>query len=114
MTEPKDIELDIKQISDAVQRSVKQFLAAASKDRLIVAAYVYGSEARQEATEWSDIDVAVISPDFADDLFAAQVLLMKLAARVDDRIEPRAFTPQGFNVNDPLANAIQNTGVRVA
>ena len=66
------------QISDAVQRSVKQFLNAASKERLIVAAYVYGSEARQEATEWSDIDVAVISPDFADDLFAAQVLLMKL------------------------------------
>lgn len=102
------------QISDAVQRSVKQFLEVVGKERRIAAAYIYGSEARQEATEWSDIDVAVISPDFADDLFVAQLFLMKLAARVDDRIEPRAFTPESFNVNDPLASAVQNTGIRVA
>lgn len=101
------------QISDAVQRSVKRFLDVVGKERRISAAYVYGSEARREATAWSDIDVAVVSPDFADDLFAAQLALMKLAARVDDRIEPRAFTPEGFNVNDPLVSAIQDTGVRV-
>jgi hypothetical protein len=40
--------------------------------------------------------------------------LMKLAARIDDRIEPRAFTPESFKVNDPLASVIRNTGVRVA
>jgi predicted nucleotidyltransferase len=75
---------------------------------------VYGSEARRQATKWSDIDVAVISPDFADDLFSAQLALMKLAARVDDRIEPRAFTPESFNANDPLASIIRDTGIRVA
>lgn len=63
------------QISDAVQHSVKRFLEAVSRERRVAAAYIYGSEARQQATQWSDIDVAVISPDFADDLFAAQVAL---------------------------------------
>ncbi len=43
-------------------------------------AYLYGSEVRGQAGPWSDIDVAIISPDFADDLFAAQLALMQLAA----------------------------------
>lgn len=102
------------EISETVRQSVRQFLAVVGRERRIVAAYIYGSEARQQATEWSDIDVAVISPDFADDLFLAQLTLMKLAARIDDRIEPRAFTPESFNVNDPLASIIRDTGVRVA
>jgi uncharacterized protein len=102
------------QISDAVQRSVKRFLEAVSQERRVIAAYVYGSEARRQATEWSDIDVAVVSPDFSDDLFLAQLALMKLAARVDDRIEPRAFSPESFTINDPLVSAIRDTGVRVA
>jgi uncharacterized protein len=102
------------QISDAARQSVKRFLEVVGRDRRVLAAYVYGSEARQRATEWSDIDVAVISPDFADDLFLAQLTLMKLAARIDDRIEPRAFTPESFNINDPLASIIRDTGVRVA
>ncbi len=102
------------QISDTVQTSVKRFLAAVSDEKRIIAAYVYGSEARQEATYWSDIDVAVVSPDFGEDLFMAQLALMKLAAKIDARIEPRAFTPESFSVNDPLVSAIRKTGVRVA
>lgn len=101
-------------VSATVQRSVSRFLAAVGQERHITAAYVYGSEAHGQAGPWSDIDVAVISPDFADDLFAAQLTLMKLAAATDERIEPRAFTPESFSPNNPLASEIQDTGVRVA
>jgi predicted nucleotidyltransferase len=102
------------EISPAVRRSVDSFLAAVSRERRITAAYVFGSETRGQAGPWSDIDVAVISPDFAGDLFTAQVALLLLAAQVDDRIEPRAFTPESFTPNDPLASEIRKTGVRVA
>ncbi|HSN76320.1 MAG TPA: nucleotidyltransferase domain-containing protein [Anaerolineae bacterium] len=102
------------EVSAAIERSVSEFLAAIRKERRITAAYLYGSEARGQAGPWSDIDVAVISPDFADDLFAAQLALMKLAAKMDDRIEPRAFTPESFNLNDPLASMIQDTGIRIS
>ena len=100
-------------ISVAVQQSVREFLAAVSKEHCILAAYLYGSEVRGQAGPWSDIDVAVVSPDFADDLFAAQLNLMLLAAKIDERIEPRAFSPESFHVNNPLASEIQNTGVRI-
>jgi predicted nucleotidyltransferase len=102
------------QISTAIERSVKRFLETAGKERRITAAYLYGSHMRGTATEWSDIDIAVVSPDFTGDLFAAQLALMQLAARIDDRIEPRAFAPEDFNANHPLASAIQHTGMRIA
>jgi predicted nucleotidyltransferase len=101
------------EISASVEHSITEFLAAVRKERRITAAYLYGSEARGQAGPWSDIDVAIISPDFGDDLFAAQLALMKLAAKLDDRIEPRAFTPESFNINNPLASVIQDTGVRI-
>jgi predicted nucleotidyltransferase len=104
----------VAQVSPAVERSVRRFLETASRGRRIAAAYLYGSHVRGTATEWSDIDVAVVSPDFAGDLFTAQLALMKLAARIDDRIEPRAFTPESFNEDNPLASVIQHTGIRVA
>jgi predicted nucleotidyltransferase len=101
------------EISPEVQHSINAFLAAVAKERRITAAYLYGSETRGEAGPWSDIDVAVISPDFADNLFDAQLSLMLLAAKVDERLEPRAFTPETFHPNNPLAGEIRATGIRI-
>ena len=101
------------EIATTVQHSVGAFLAAVAKERRITAAYLYGSEARGQAGPWSDIDIAVVSPDFGDDLFGAQLALILLAAQVDDRIEPRAFTPESFSANNPLASEIQKTGIRI-
>jgi predicted nucleotidyltransferase len=116
MTTEPDVQLvdAMAEISAAVQRSLREFLAAVREDRRVTAAYLYGSEARGQAGPWSDIDIAIISPDFGDDLFAAQHALMKLAAKMDERIEPRAFTPESFNLNNPLVSAIQDTGIRIA
>ena len=55
-------------IPDAVVQSVKRFLAAVQQQRRIEAAYVYGSQVKGTATQWSDIDLAMISPDFSPDL----------------------------------------------
>jgi predicted nucleotidyltransferase len=100
-------------IPDAVTRSIKQFLVAVKQRRRVEAAYVYGSQVKGTFTEWSDIDLAVISPDFADP-FQERLALMRLAAQIDDRIEPHPFTPQDFNASNPLASEIRKTGVRVA
>jgi predicted nucleotidyltransferase len=101
-------------IPDAVRESVRQFLNVLGKQRKVQAAYLYGSQVKGIATEWSDIDLAVISSDFSSDLFEERLTLLRLAAQVDDRIEPRPFTPEDFNDNDPLASEIRRTGLRVA
>jgi predicted nucleotidyltransferase len=102
------------EIDDRVTQSLNKFLAAVQEQRQIEAAYVYGSQATGTATEWSDIDVAVISPDFASDLFEERLFLMQLAALVDDRIEPHPFKPEDFDTRSPLVSEICRTGVRVA
>ena len=102
------------EIADTVIQSLERFLAAVRKVRRIEAAYLYGSQAQGTATRWSDIDVAVISPDFTDDLFQERLLLMRLAAQIDDRIEPHPFRPADFDPTAPLVSEICRTGVRVA
>ena len=79
----------------------------------VEAVYLYGSQSQGAATEWSDIDVAVVSPAFMPDLFQERVMLLRLAAQVDDRIEPTPFRPQDFISSDPLVSQICRTGVRL-
>ena len=101
-------------IPASIEKSVQRFLYTVRSRYRIQAAYLYGSQAKGKATQWSDIDVAVVSPDFSDDLFEERLILMQLAAHIDDRIEPRLFKVETFNVNDPIANEIQKTGIRMA
>jgi predicted nucleotidyltransferase len=101
-------------IPDTIAKSVEQFLAAIQQRQRIEAAYLYGSQVKGAATDWSDIDLAIISPDFSTDLFQEQLNLMRLAAQIDDRIEPRPFRPQDFNIGEPLVNEIRRTGIQIA
>ena len=56
-------------IPSAIEQSVARFIAAAQQQQRIVTAYLYGSQVKGTATQWSDIDVALVSPDFAANLF---------------------------------------------
>ena len=97
-----------------IVRTVRDYLTAVRHQWRIEAAFVYGSQTRSTASEWSDIDLAIVSPDFPGDRFETRLHLMRLAAIIDDRIEPNPYTPEDFDANDPLVGEIQRTGVRVA
>jgi predicted nucleotidyltransferase len=101
------------QVAPDVIASVERFLAAVRQRLRIDAAYLYGSQATGSARPWSDIDVAIISPDFSDDLFQERIALMQWAAEVDDRIEPQPFTCERFGSNEPLASEISRSGIRL-
>ena len=62
-----------------VYQSGQRFLVAMRQR--VQAAYLYGSQVKGTAAEWSDIDVAVVSPDFSADLFQERLMLMRLAAQ---------------------------------
>ncbi len=100
-------------ISKGVIKSVERFLEAAQQRARIEAAYLYGSQVGGAAKPWSDIDLALVSADFSADLFQERLALMRLAAQIDDRIEPHPFTPERFNINDPLVSEICRAGLRL-
>lgn len=99
--------------NDDVSKTVKFFLEQVNKRYKIFEAYLYGSFAKGNASEWSDIDVAIISSDFSDDLFDEKITLMQMAASVDDRIEPKPFKSELFDRNDPLVYEIIKTGIQL-
>ena len=97
--------------NDAIKKIIRHFLDEVQKDYNIDGAYLYGSYAKGSSNKWSDIDIAIISPDFSDDLFAERLTLMQLAASIDDRIEPKPFKAELFDRNDPLVDEIQKNGI---
>ena len=79
----------------------------------ISSAFLFGSCARNDATEQSDIDIAVISPDFTgfrfDDL--GRIARCKLQSNNDIDVVPIA--EKNFSMNDPFIKEIVATGVKV-
>ncbi len=74
---------------------------------------MFGSRAKGASDQWSDIDLAVVSPDFSEDLYEERLALMRLAAAIDDRIEPKPFRPEMFTPNEPLVDEIQKHGIKL-
>ena len=81
----------------------------------IESAYIFGSYARGNPTDDSDIDLALIFSRLDDSKrFDIQVQLLLLAAQVDSRIEPHPISQEDFNSGNPFVFEIKKTGIEVA
>ncbi len=102
------------EIDAAVMENVRLFLDKLRNKGISVSkAYLFGSYARGRADKWSDIDIAIVSPQIGDDRFEERVRLTELAMSVDDRIEPLPFNQGTFSENDPLVRKIVDEGLVV-
>ncbi len=100
--------------SDVIDR-VKEFLRKLTEHGIYVeSAYLFGSCASKSSSIWSDIDVAVISPDFSHDRLEERIRLMKLSAEIDCRIEPVPFHTNDFLDEDPLVGEIKKSGISLS
>lgn len=81
-------------------------------DRIVL----FGSYARNSQNRWSDIDVEVVSPDFGKDRFSERILLAKLAAKVDVRIEAHPISSEEYSTpgGEILAEEIRRSGIEIA
>lgn len=59
--------------------------------------YLFGSYAKNQPHQWSDIDVAVISRAFGKNFFTEQMLLDKIADNISYAIEPHPMHPKTLN-----------------
>jgi predicted nucleotidyltransferase len=100
------------QIDDDVLGKVQTFIRKLKESGIAIeSAYLFGSYATNRAGRWSDIDVAIVSPDFSDDRFDERLRLMKLSTEIDNRIEPVPFHSDAFNDTDPLVDEIKKSGI---
>lgn len=100
------------EIKDIVVRFVNTLL---SKGVKVDKAILFGSYLSGNYSEYSDIDIAIISPDFGKDRFEEGKMLFKLAWRVDPRIEPVPISSKSYEKDTwiPLIYEIRQRGLEI-
>ena len=101
--------LDIKQI-------IKGYVARLQPEIRVAKVVLFGSQAHGTATEWSDIDIAVISNDFKKMKPLQQVEFLALRRKgCDPALAPLGFTPDEYENASHLdfLGEIKRTGVVV-
>ena len=76
-------------------------------------AILYGSYARGNPDEFSDIDVALISDDFSGERFNDRRKIVPSRRKIDPRLEPMPFLPEDFHEGNPLAAEIMDHGIEI-
>lgn len=93
---------------DAVEIASRYADAIKSKYK-IVKVILFGSFAKGNFNEHSDIDIAVVLDDYPN-LIEIQLELMRLRRKIDSRIEPHPFRKEEFDISNPLAYEIIQYG----
>lgn len=92
---------------------VKEYLAYLKKNHYAVQkAYIFGSYAKGNFNEDSDIDLAIVLKDLSNS-FTMQIEMLKLSRKFDSRIEPHPLDEESFNQHHPFASEILATGIEV-
>jgi hypothetical protein len=100
--------------SDQIISIIHRFLQNLKNQKIsIEKAYLYGSYAKGNATEHSDIDIALISNDFVGDRFDDRLKMTSSIIKTDSRLEPLPYRPEDFQMNDPLVVEILSTGIEL-
>lgn len=101
-------------IPNHVLSIIQQYLQALRTQGFqIQDAILFGSYARGNPHEWSDIDLAIVSHQFDGIRFVDKNKIRKITIAVSSDLEILPFRPQDFTPNNPLVKEILETGIRV-
>ena len=99
-------------VKQSIIKTAKKYLKAARSEMNVKAAYIFGSCAKGNQNDESDIDIAVVLKDMKD-FFETQLKLMRLRRKIDLRIEPHPIADADFHVNNPFAKEVIETGILI-
>lgn len=90
--------------ANATEEIIKRAIEYLRRKIRVHQAILFGSQVRGVADRWSDIDLAVISPDFAQ-MKQERVmdLLVEVALAVDPSLEIRPYTPRDLKDARPTS-----------
>jgi predicted nucleotidyltransferase len=99
-------------IRDIIDRFIK---ALRSRGIRVEKVLLYGSYASGKTHYGSDLDLAIVSPDFGKDRFEEGKMLHQIAWRIDPRIEPIPISTSSYEKDTwiPLIHEIRTKGVEV-
>jgi len=102
------------QLPAKVKNTIERYLQALSQHNIpIREAILFGSYAKGNSQEWSDIDIALVSEIFGGDWISDKDKIRKITLSVSSEIEVMPFSPADFDSKNPLVKEILNTGIRL-
>ena len=99
-------------VDQSILDTAKRYIQIIPESLDMKKAFLFGSYAKERAHIDSDIDIAVVIGNM-DDFFSVQMQLMRLRRSVDLRIEPHPIWEGDFNIQNPFAYEIQQTGIEL-
>ena len=102
------------QVSDTLIEKIKLFVKELEKEKLKISkVFLFGSYARNQQNEWSDIDLAVVSDDFTGNRMNDYDRFANAILKVDRSFEPIPYKTEDFTISNPFVNEIISTGIRI-
>ncbi|MCK9279929.1 MAG: nucleotidyltransferase domain-containing protein [Melioribacteraceae bacterium] len=92
---------------------INRFISLASKEFPVKSLYLFGSYARGNARDSSDIDIAFVSDKFEGKRFWDREKLGKYLIKSSYDLEVHPFRTEDFTEDDPFVKEIIKTGVRI-
>ena len=99
-------------VNQSIIDTAKLYIKSIPENMEIKKAYLFGSYAKGNEHNDSDIDIAIVIGKM-DDFFSVQMQLMRLRRTIDLRIEPHPIWEGDFNIQNPFAYEIQKTGIEL-
>jgi predicted nucleotidyltransferase len=102
------------QIPAKVKNTIDRYLEALKQNDIPVKeAILFGSYARGNYQEWSDIDIAIVSDIFGGNLIDDKDKIRKITLSISSEIEVIPFSPNDFTLQNPFVKEILKTGIKL-
>lgn len=103
------------QNKNVIYRDINKYIEALKEVISVDKVVLYGSWANGTPHEFSDIDLAIFSPDFGKSKLKEMQLLSKVAWDVNESIEAIPYSSEKLNTIDPatFVHEILRTGLTV-
>ncbi|VEN73620.1 Nucleotidyltransferase [Candidatus Desulfarcum epimagneticum] len=99
---------------DEVKKKIDLYIKTLNENNVpIKEAILFGSYARGDYHQWSDIDIALVSDIFVGDRMDDKDKIRRVTLSVGSEIEVLPFSPRDFNLKNPLVREIIQTGIRL-
>ena len=94
---------------------IKKYVSLLKQEGVDVSKVIlFGSYAKGTAKPESDIDIAIVSPQFGKNNLKEMMFLRRMALKVDSHLEPLPFSPKDINDHySTLAQEILKYGVTI-
>jgi len=102
------------EIPPEIRETIAKYIRALKENHVNVEqAVLFGSYAKGNYSEWSDIDLAVVSRAFEGSWIKDRQKIRSITLSISSDIQVLPYRPEDFVSDDPFVREIIETGIRL-